>query len=75
MISCSPFKEIDRLQPFHVKISAEALALADFHCNVTNIETIGYISGHWNGDQNCMFILNISFIIIVLQYYFFIEVT
>ncbi|CAG7838458.1 unnamed protein product [Allacma fusca] len=45
---------MERLQPFSVKISADALALADFHANITNTETIGYISGHWNGDQNAL---------------------
>jgi hypothetical protein len=44
---------MERLQPFHVKVSAEALALTDFHANITNTETVGYISGQWNGDQNC----------------------
>jgi len=43
---------MERLQPFHVKVSAEALALADFHCNITSTEAVGYISGQWNGDQN-----------------------
>jgi len=55
LISCTEFKEMERLQPFHVKASAEVLALADFHSNITTTETVGYLSGQWNGDQNCKF--------------------
>ncbi|OXA65001.1 MPN domain-containing protein [Folsomia candida] len=54
MISCSRFQEIDRLQPFYVKITSEALALADFHCNITGTESLGYISGRWNSDENSL---------------------
>lgn len=53
LISCTEFQAIDRLQPFHVKISDQALAFADLHSNIISAECVGYISGQWNAEQNC----------------------
>ena len=48
MIKAIPFSAIDRIQPFTITISTNALLLIDFHCHLTTGEVTGYLAGSWD---------------------------
>lgn len=48
MIKCVPFTAIDRIQPFNVTISTNALLLIDFHSHIVKGEVAGYLAGTWD---------------------------
>jgi hypothetical protein len=48
MVKCQPFSALDRIQPFTITISTNALLLIDFHCHLTNREVVGYLAGNWD---------------------------
>lgn len=48
MVKCTPFSAIDRIQPFTITVSTNALLLIDFHCHLTEGEVVGYLGGTWD---------------------------
>jgi len=48
MVKCTPFSALDRIQPFTITISTNALLLIDFHCHLTSGEVVGYLAGNWD---------------------------
>ena len=48
MVKCTPFSALDRIQPFTITISTNALLLIDFHCHLTTEEVVGYLAGSWD---------------------------
>ena len=54
MIRCTPFSAIERIQPFTVNLSTNALLLIDFHCHLTSGEVTGYLSGSWDFATHCL---------------------
>ncbi|RWS22085.1 MPN domain-containing protein-like protein, partial [Leptotrombidium deliense] len=48
MVKCTPFSSLERIQPFTVTISTNALLLIDFHCHLTTGEVVGYLGGTWD---------------------------
>lgn len=48
MIKCIPFSAIDRIQPFNVNITTNALLLIDFHSHLVPQEVAGYLAGNWD---------------------------
>lgn len=51
IVRCSTFPSLDRIQPFSVTVSTNALLLIDFHCHLTSNEVTGYLAGTW--DLSC----------------------
>lgn len=54
MIKCIPFSTVDRIQPFNVTISTNALLLVDFHSHLVDGEVSGYLAGTWDGTQHIL---------------------
>jgi len=48
LVSCTNWSCIDKVQPFRVNISSNAILLLDFHCHLTNSEVVGYLGGSWD---------------------------
>ncbi|KAI1291908.1 MPN domain-containing protein [Halotydeus destructor] len=48
MVKCEPFSVLERLQPFNITLSTNALLLIDFHCHLTSGEVVGYLGGTWD---------------------------
>jgi hypothetical protein len=48
MVKCTPFSALERIQPFTITISTNALLLIDFHCHLTSGEVVGYLAGNWD---------------------------
>lgn len=54
MIRCTPFAAIERIQPFTINVSTNALLLIDFHCHLTSGEVTGYLCGSWDFATHCL---------------------
>lgn len=48
MVRCTPFSALERIQPFTITVSTNALLLIDFHCHLTTGEVVGYLAGNWD---------------------------
>jgi proteasome lid subunit RPN8/RPN11 len=48
MVKTVTFASIERIQPFSMTISTNALLLIDFHCHLTSGEVTGYLAGSWD---------------------------
>lgn len=48
MVKCIPFSAVDRIQPFNVSITTNALLLIDFHSHLVGEEVAGYLAGSWD---------------------------
>lgn len=48
MVKCTPFSYLDRIQPFTITLSTNAMLLIDFHCHLTKGEVVGYLGGTWD---------------------------
>ena len=57
MVKCTPFSALDRIQPFTITISTNALLLIDFHCHLTSKEVVGYLAGSWDVQTHNLAIL------------------
>lgn len=57
MIRCTPFSAMERIQPFTINVSTNALLLVDFHCHLTDGEVTGYLSGSWDFATHCLTIV------------------
>ncbi|RWS17346.1 MPN domain-containing protein-like protein [Dinothrombium tinctorium] len=57
MVKCTPFSALERIQPFTVTISTNALLLIDFHCHLTTGEVVGYLGGNWDITSHNLAIL------------------
>lgn len=54
MVKCIPFSAVDRIQPFNVTVSTNALLLVDFHSHLMSGEVAGYLAGSWDGGQHTL---------------------
>lgn len=54
MIKCIPFSAVDRIQPFNVTVSTNALLLVDFHSHLVSGEVAGYLAGSWDSSQHVL---------------------
>lgn len=54
MIKCIPFSAVDRIQPFNVTVSTNALLLVDFHSHLVSGEVAGYLAGSWDPGQHVL---------------------
>lgn len=54
MVKCIPFSAVDRIQPFNVTVSTNALLLVDFHSHLVAGEVAGYLAGSWDGNQHTL---------------------
>lgn len=52
MVKCIPFSAVDRIQPFNVTVSTNALLLVDFHSHLVSGEVAGYLAGSWDPAQH-----------------------
>lgn len=52
MVKCIPFSAVDRIQPFNVTVSTNALLLVDFHSHLVRGEVTGYLAGSWDPQQH-----------------------
>lgn len=52
MVKCIPFSAVDRIQPFNVTVSTNALLLVDFHSHLVTGEVAGYLAGSWDPAQH-----------------------
>lgn len=57
MVKCTPFSMLDRIQPFTLTISTNALLLIDFHSHLTTGEVVGYLGGTWDISSHNLSIL------------------
>lgn len=57
LVKCVPFSALDRIQPFTMTISTNALLLIDFHCHLTSGEVTGYLGGTWDTSSHNLSIL------------------
>ena len=57
MVKCTPFSALDRIQPFTITVSTNALLLIDFHCHLTSTEVVGYLAGSWDIQTHNLAIL------------------
>jgi len=48
LVECTDWSYINKVQPFHVNISANAKLLLDFHCHLMSSEVVGYLAGNWD---------------------------
>lgn len=48
MVKCIPFSAVDRIQPFNVVVSTNALLLIDFHSHLVHGQVAGYLAGSWD---------------------------
>ena len=56
-VRCSTFPSLDRIQPFSVTVSTNALLLIDFHCHLTANEVTGYLAGSWDLNSHSLTIV------------------
>ncbi|XP_055386110.1 MPN domain-containing protein CG4751 [Condylostylus longicornis] len=56
LIETVTFPSINKMQPFLVNISTNALLLADFHCHLTFQEVCGYFGGTWDVNNHTLVI-------------------
>uniref|UniRef100_A0A6G1SNZ7 MPN domain-containing protein n=1 Tax=Aceria tosichella TaxID=561515 RepID=A0A6G1SNZ7_9ACAR len=56
MVKCIPFSAVDRIQPFNVTVSTNALLLIDFHSHLVHGEVAGYLAGYWDPGQHVLVI-------------------
>ncbi|KAM2567869.1 hypothetical protein TB1_010177 [Malus domestica] len=56
MVKCIPFSAVDRIQPFNVTVSTNALLLIDFHSHLVTGEVAGYLAGYWDPGQHVLII-------------------
>lgn len=54
MVKCIPFSAVDRIQPFNVTVSTNALLLVDFHSHLVSSEVAGYLAGSWDPGQHIL---------------------
>lgn len=54
MVKCIPFSAVDRIQPFNVTCTTNALLLIDFHSHLVNGEVAGYLAGSWDPGQHVL---------------------
>lgn len=54
MVKCIPFSVVDRIQPFNVTVSTNALLLVDFHSHLVSGEVAGYLAGFWDASQHTL---------------------
>lgn len=54
MVKCIPFSAVDRIQPFNVTVSTNALLLVDFHSHLVHGEVAGYLAGSWDPGQHVL---------------------
>jgi len=54
MVKCIPFSAVDRIQPFNVTVSTNALLLVDFHSHLVAGEVAGYLAGSWDPSQHTL---------------------
>ena len=54
MVKCIPFSAVDRIQPFNVTVSTNALLLVDFHSHLVHGEVAGYLAGSWDQGQHVL---------------------
>ena len=57
MVKCTLFSSIERIQPFTMTVSTNALLLIDFHCHLTNGEVVGYLGGTWDLSSHNLAVL------------------
>ena len=57
LVRCSTFPSLDRIQPFSVTVSTNALLLIDFHCHLTANEVTGYLAGSWDLSSHSLTIV------------------
>lgn len=57
MIKAIPFSSLDRIQPFTITMSTNALLLIDFHCHLTTGEVTGYLAGSWDLQSHNLSVL------------------
>lgn len=57
MVKCIPFSAVDRIQPFNVTVSTNALLLIDFHSHLVHGEVAGYLAGYWDPGQSVLIIV------------------
>lgn len=57
LVKCVPFNALDRIQPFTMTMSTNALLLIDFHCHLTSGEVTGYLGGTWDTSSHNLSIL------------------
>lgn len=48
LVRAVPFRSLDRIQPFTISVSTNALLLMDYHCHLTTSEVVGYLAGSWD---------------------------
>lgn len=54
MVKCIPFSAVDRIQPFNVTVSTNALLLVDFHSHLVSGEVAGYLAGSWDANLHVL---------------------
>lgn len=54
MVKCIPFSAVDRIQPFNVTVSTNALLLVDFHSHLVSGEVAGYLAGSWDFSSHTL---------------------
>ena len=57
LIRAIPFRALDRIQPFTITVSSNALLLMDYHCHLTDSEVVGYLAGNWDVGNHTLSIL------------------
>ncbi|XP_015792822.1 MPN domain-containing protein [Tetranychus urticae] len=57
MVKCIPFSALERIQPFALTLSTNALLTIDFHCHLTTGEVVGYLGGSWDITSHNLSIL------------------
>ena len=57
MVKTVTFASLERIQPFTMTISTNALLLIDFHCHLTSGEVTGYLAGSWDFSSHILSIV------------------
>ncbi|XP_041374246.1 MPN domain-containing protein-like [Gigantopelta aegis] len=57
LIECERFSNYNKIQPFTVTITTNAMIVMDFHCHMTTSEVVGYLGGRWDPQQQHITIL------------------
>lgn len=57
LVRAVPFRSLDRIQPFTITVSTNALLLMDYHCHLTDGEVVGYLAGSWDIGTHMLCIL------------------
>ncbi|VVC44647.1 Hypothetical protein CINCED_3A015549 [Cinara cedri] len=58
LVECTNWSYINKVQPFHVNISENAILLLDFHCHLTSSEVVGYLAGNWDFSTQTLTVKN-----------------